>query len=63
MSTEDWNDLEEMYQTYDAAGNIVNDSVIESCEEEDWDYVQVTWCTFTLGTISDWEDRELTQAE
>ena len=39
MSTADWEDLEEMYVTYDDAGNILSDSVIESCEEEDWGYI------------------------
>ena len=39
MSSEDWEDLEEIYQTYDEAYNLLSDSVIESCEEEDWGYV------------------------
>ena len=63
MSTEDWEDLEEMYQTYDEAYNILSDSVIESCEEEDWDYVQVTGCTFILGVIDDYEERGLNQIQ
>lgn len=63
MAKEEWQDLEEVYQTFDENQQVDNGSVIESCEEEDWGYVQVLGCTFILGTVDDFEERGLGHAE
>jgi len=33
MAKEEWEDLEEVYQTLDENNKVVNDSVIRDCEE------------------------------
>ena len=63
MRSEEWEDLEEVYQTFDDAGNVVNDSVIKECEALDWGFAQVKACTFILGTVDDYEDRGLTHSD
>ena len=55
MDLNEWSSLSEVYEEYDASGNVTTTSVVEECVEEDWGYITVAACTFLVGYIPDWE--------
>ena len=55
MATDEWQNLPEVFEKYDANGSIVKTSVVRECVEEDWG-IPVMACTFEIGNIRDWQE-------
>jgi len=59
MKTEDWDNIDYYYSTYNDDWDLEKDTVLDSCKTRK--FLGITECTFMLGKIPDWEDYGLGQ--
>ena len=62
MASEEWENLQEVYETYNADGSTEHTSVVTNCVEEDWG-IMVTACTFLLGAVDNYQEMNLSTPE
>ena len=56
MATDEWQNLPEVFETYDESGNILKTSVVRECVDVEGMGLPVMACKFEIGNIQDWSD-------